>query len=366
MEIGSVIELDNWHKYGVAKEERAFWLPFMKDNSHYCTAFYQSGRNAIEALLCFLYQNGSIKKLLLPDYMCETVKDAVTRAGVPWECYGIDRAYDFSIEEINSKLSDETGIFIAHFFGKKMPEQALNEIVNWKKKGVLVIEDITLSLFSCDEDLGVGFGTYTLGSLRKWLPVPDGGFVCSESCGVPQAPICSCVSKYTDFYFAVQAMKRDYVQGQYTDSILKKKYMEIYAMSIKELFSDYRLYPLSDWTRNYLQNYDIDEIIRKREENYDYLYEKLSDIHWITCKIERQKGYLPLGMVIQVEDRDELLSYLIENGIYCNVHWRLEESENQPELTFLTRHSMTIPCDQRYGKAEMNYIVDVLKRWKDK
>ena len=66
---------------------------------------------------------------------------------------------------------------------------------------------------------------------------------------------------------------------------------------------------------------------------------------------------------------DELgmkIKSLIDNGIFCNVHWRLEESENQPELTFLTRHSMTIPCDQRYGKAEMNYIVDVLKRWKDK
>lgn len=70
-----------------------------------------------------------------------------------------------------------------------------------------------------------------------------------------------------------------------------------------------------------------------------------------------------MGMVIQAENREELLQYLIQNDIYCNVHWRLEPLEGNPERTFLSRHSLTIPCDQRYGMEEMDYIVDVLERW---
>lgn len=69
-------------------------------------------------------------------------------------------------------------------------------------------------------------------------------------------------------------------------------------------------------------------------------------------------------MVVLVENRDELLKYLIENDVYCNVHWRLEASSNNPELTYLSQHSITIPCDQRYGLEEMEYILDTIKRWK--
>ena len=60
-------------------------------------------------------------------------------------------------------------------FGKKIKEELCDYI--WKKKesGIVVIEDVTLSLFSEDNERGVGFGNYVLGSIRKWLPVPDGG-----------------------------------------------------------------------------------------------------------------------------------------------------------------------------------------------
>lgn len=366
MEIGSVLELDKWELYGIAKERKAFWLPFMKQNSAYKTVFYQSGRNAIEGLLLYLKEKRGICRMLLPDYMCETVKDAGKRAGVELAYYRIDRKYNFSVNEVEEKMTEDTCLFMAHFFGKKMDKEILSYIQKWKDEGTIIIEDVTLSLFSSDDEQGVGFGTYVLGSIRKWLPVPDGGFVASYTEELPEEITATHVSKYTDFYLMVQTMKREYVNGGYQDKNLKSLYMDYYGLSIEELFSDYCLYPMSEWTRNYLQNYDVLEIIAKRTKNYDYLYDKLSGLRKIELKIQRQEGYLPLGMVIQTENRDELLQYMISNDIYCNVHWRLEPSGENPDLTFLAQHSITIPCDQRYGLEELEHIVNVLERWEEK
>lgn len=363
MEIGSLLELDEWELYGVPESEHSFELPFMKKDKKYRTVFYQSGRNAIEALLLFLREQRGITKILSPDYMCETVTDAAKRAGILIENYQIDREYCFVPEEIESKLQKGACLFVAHFFGRKIEGSLLTAIEKWKSEGVIVIEDITMSLFSSDEK-GIGFGSYTLGSIRKWLPVPDGGFLASDAEEMPEELESSCVSKYVDFSFVAQRMKRDYIQGSCVDKKLKKIYMDYYGLSIKELFSDYRLYPMSDWTKNYLQNCDVNEIVQKRMSNYDYLYQRLSEIEGITLKTKREEGYLPLGMVIQTTDRDELLKYLIENDIYCNVHWRLNLEEASPECAFLSTTSITIPCDQRYGFAEMDYIADVMERWK--
>ncbi|MBQ8041133.1 MAG: hypothetical protein IJ274_14920 [Lachnospiraceae bacterium] len=363
MEIGSVLELEEWSLYEIVKQKKKFWLPFMGDNEKYETIFYQSGRNAIEDLLAYLKKERNITKILLPDYMCETVKAAAIRAGISLEYYKVDSYFSYLPDEIEEKLSKETCLFVAHYFGKKPDEEVLKSIQKWKKNGTIIIEDVTLSLFSSDNDGKVGFGTYVLGSIRKWLPIPDGGFLASYTEKLPPQLCSTHVSKYTDFYFMVQAMKREYVKGGCVNKALKKIYMDYYGLSIRELFSDYKLYPMSEWTTNYLQNYDICEVIKKRKQNYDYLYEKIESIEGLTCKIKREEGYLPLGMVIETRNRDQLLQYLIEKGIYCNVHWRLEPSENNPDSNQLTKGCMTIPCDQRYGKQEMNYIVEALEEW---
>ena len=95
-----------------------------------------------------------------------------------------------------------------------------------KESGSVVIEDITLSLFSEDNERGVGFGNYVLGSIRKWLPVPDGGFLTSKSDNLPHQLQSTCVSKYVDFYMMVQTMKKEYIRGNCKDSILKNIYMK--------------------------------------------------------------------------------------------------------------------------------------------
>lgn len=362
MEIGSVLELDSFTKYQIAEIKKTFRLPFMKSDKEYGSAFYQSARNAIEALLAYLKDNRGIESVLLPDYMCETVIGAAKRANVDVKTYRVNRKYEYSFEEIESLLDEKTSLFVAQFFGKKIESKTLERIKALKDSGTIVIEDLTLSIFSKDGD-NVGFGNYIVGSIRKWLPIPDGGFILSESESLPDVSSVTVVSKYTDYYYAVQAMKKIYIDGGCADKELKKTYLGYYNLSIKELFSDYTVYPMSEWSFNYINNCDLEKIIKIRRDNYDYLYNKLNEIDGIELQVKREGDYLPFGMLIFTKWRDELLQYLISKDIYCNVHWRLEAINNNPEIEYLSKHTMTIPCDQRYTYEDMDRIADALKDW---
>lgn len=365
MEIGSVIELAEWEKYKYLDEGKAFYLPFMGEkNANYKTVFFQSGRNAIEALMKCIQEKSGIQKILLPDYVCETVLDAVIRANMEYELYCVNRNFELELSDIEKGV--QSGIrclYIVQYFGNKFSKQTIDAIAKWHKEGVIVVEDITMSLFSSDSTGGVGFGDYILGSIRKWLPIPDGGFLCSKEQVLPEITAHSYVSKYTDYYRLVQTMKRMYVQGGFRDKELKENYLTYYRNSIEELFSDYRIYPMSEFSMNYIKNYDWNEVVAKRIQNFDYLYEKIKNIEQIQVKIKREDGYIPLGMVIRCDARDQLMNRLIENDIYCNVHWRLKARTENPDIETLSMQIMTIPCDQRYDIAEMDYIADVMEQW---
>lgn len=58
-------------------------------------------------------------------------------------------------------------------------------------------------------------------------------------------------------------------------------------------------------------------------------------------------------------DRDALRKYLIDNGIYCPIHW--------PEVMGATigvrENELSLICDQRYSEGDMQAIVDAIHIW---
>lgn len=361
MEIGSVLELDEQVKYDSGLSDFEFILPFM-ENKKYRTLFYQSGRNAIEDLFSYLKETKNVKSALLPDYMCSTVADAVKRAGVEIINYRIDRNFFTNTDDIDRNTENVQVIYIAHFFGLPPVKELTDKIEDWKKQGKIIVEDITLSLFSEGEGQ-IGFGDYIIGSLRKWLPIPDGGFVSALNGDMPEAVPEGKVSRYSELYFDVQTMKREYINGGCKDKDLKDVYMKEYAESIDELFSDYEIYPMTKWSKTYTGNADFAWIKNKRTANFDYLVKLLKEIPGVVIANERSEGFLPFGILLNCDKRNDFLQYLIKNDIYCNVHWRLEESAQNEDVGYLAGRVITIPCDQRYNKEDMERIAQVIRKW---
>ena len=227
-----------------------------------------------------------------------------------------------------------------------------------QKKKVIVIEDLTLGLLSSGNN--VGFGDYIIGSVRKWLPITDGGFVASLN-PLPEFKKEQASNDYTFYYFAAQIMKDSYLKDTSLD---KQQFLDISNEGMKALFSDYTIREMSSVARRVVDSTDLAEVAAVRYDNYKYLHELLSGIAELRLMVAPEEGMVPLGMVICVENRDELFNYLIKNNIYCNIHWRENESTKLFEdADFLSNHCLTIPCDQRYNHEHMKHIYNTIKRY---
>ena len=97
----------------------------------------------------------------------------------------------------------------------------------------------------------------------------------------------------------------------------------------------------------------------RRRENYRRLLERLRDIALLPSLPD---GVVPVGFPVRVGDRDAIRQRLFDALIFPPVHWPIEAvvPERFTDSHRLAGEIMTIPCDQRYGPAEMDRIADVL------
>ena len=354
MEIGSVFEI----------APRSLFLPESTVRKKYpfegeyewLFNYFNTGRAAIEALLVYLKQEGRTS-IWLPSYDCDSVLGAAKRSGIEIHYYRVGKDLRIITQDLD-EIKQKSILYVVSLFGKTEDSKTFSKIEELKSKGVTIIEDLTLALFS--EGKGVGYGDYVIGSVRKWLPVPDGGFVASKQ-ELPPFEKEQAAYDYTLYYLTAQLMKNEYVKD---NSLDKQQFLSLSNKGMESLFFDYTIREMSQITLRVLNNTDFRSVRKTRKENYCYLYQHLQKISEIKLMVEPSETIVPLGMVICTEGRDALFRYLVQNGIYCNIHWRPNESTMQFEDSdYLSKHCLTIPCDQRYGKVEMDYIVQTIKNY---
>jgi len=359
MEIGSIfdINIEDLFKNG----NNYFYLPFMKNKSYKNISFFNTGRSAIEYLLRQFSLEES--KALLPSFTCASIVEAFKRAGVDYTFYSINETFDINVSSIKKKLDSKVKyIFFIQYFGGYQAKPVCEFLKELQSEGIIIIEDLTHSLYTQHPEY-IGFGDYILGSIRKWLAIPDGAFICSnrEIVDMPKASGCN---DYTFYYFVAQVMKNAYLKNNNLD---KQSYLTINDKAMVSLFSDYTIRNITDISMKYLLSYDMESVISARIKNYDYLLKGTENLKFIKPVLIRKEGQVPFGFTVLCDNRDVLLNYLISNDIYCNVHWKLpDECIIVDKVAYsLSKRILTIPCDHRYSEAQMSYIIEVLNGFKN-
>ena len=100
-----------------------------------------------------------------------------------------------------TEVSKKDILYLVNFFGKLEAETTYSKIKELQKAGIAVVEDLTLALLS--KNANIGFGDYIIGSIRKWLPITDGGFIASRR-ELPEYHKADAANDYTLYYFAAQ------------------------------------------------------------------------------------------------------------------------------------------------------------------
>lgn len=315
-----------------------------------------------EALLCIASNYVSARKvILIPAYTCQTVIEPFIQEHWDVHLYPIDTRLCIRETEFLTLLDkySPSAVLVHPYYGKRLLEYEANLLKKAKRHGALIIQDLTQSVFSLrDED----YIDITVGSLRKWMAIPDGSFLFIHShvrFDVPEV-------KQYNMEFVIPQLDAMYLRGEYfrTDipsykqiSIRLNKYAEGLTVS-----SEIRQHRISDYSLNELKKTDFDLIYKKRMDNFETLL--LSVRQSDKCmpvigSIEELDG-APLYFPVYVRERDEFQKQLAINSIYAPVLWGTESSTHYIDSTieYIFRHILAIPIDQRYDEDDMLRIAD--------
>lgn len=232
---------------------------------------------------------------------------------------------------------------------------------NWMSQHpeVIVVEDHSHDPFS--DWAQQSKADYVVASLRKTLPIPDGGIVWSpKHLGLPISPPAR--SKGANQRVVAMLLKQAYLTGL---SIDKSHYRQLEQDSFEQINHPKQI-SVSDFTAAILPQLDIPRFRHQRSKNIQHFLD-LSQIYvntsWEPLFWQFSKDSIPFNSVILCRNqtiRDRLREYLICSHIYPAIHWQHSSimSSGDPLAIDLSQRILTIPTDQRYSEEDIDKIVD--------
>lgn len=323
-------------------------------------AFLMSGRCAIYYALEDIMETDRIRVAYLPGYTCETVLAPFQKAGYELLFYDVDCTMTPVFDP--AVLDRISVLLICGYYGFCNYDRDFVQLC--KNSKIHIIEDTTHSIFSLD---GVDpCCDYIAGSLRKWLGVAAGGFVIKTG-GRFSHPLLLPDSVHLSMRAAAM-LEKDTWSGSDKPAAMQKLDAATAVfwdaeMMLRRIFDSYGSDPDSVYIMNHI---DVENIRRKRRDNYQYLLDNLdtgTDLSPVFPDLEPET--VPSHFTFYTEKRRQVQDFLTAHGISSTVYWPENDLVNlsdYPGAAYIYSHVLSIPCDQRYGRQEMQYICDSLNQ----
>lgn len=320
-----------------------------------------TGRSGIEIAVENIEKNHpNISKIaIVPPFTCETVITPFIKAGYKIIPYEINLDLSVNINDVYSLLK-KTGasILIMHrYFGFETIHGNFEYFSKFRSEGGFIIEDRTQCLYSNIKPINADFW---VASIRKWLGVPDGGFIVSRECEIYGKP--KIFNKALELSkVEASRIKYDYI---FNDKGEKKVFLKKYKIAEDILDEQNIAYSICPTSYAMQSNLNIDELKFKRRRNYKILSESLSLIKGI-CVVHKDlyENEVPLYCPIIVENRNIVQKGLRDNDIFAPIIW--PKAEYMPKVCTnaenLYHKMLSIPVDQRYSDDDMCRIVECMK-----
>jgi len=346
-EIGSYFTLEN--KYLLSEESNLNWLPINHDFT-----FTYSGRAAIELAIKDIQSYKKIENVYMPAYCCQSMIQPFEDAGIQVDFYDVFYRDDKGLQYDIDDTKDCDIFFAMSYFG--LEKYSLNNVVEvFSENNTAIIEDTTHSLLSKG---GNSTAThYSIASIRKWFGIPSGGIVVKYDGNLIEKPTEN--SKHLVMK-AISGMKKKnkYLQGEDIDKNIFFNLLKESERNFPKIDSNYEIDNIS---LNIIKKIDISAMQKRRIENASYLYSQLQGLNSIRMLIKGPDWTfnVPLFVPIMVEgNRNSLHKFLIDNGVYCPIHW-----PNSERRTNITDNVISIICDHRYTVHDMRFITGLIKKW---
>lgn len=110
-----------------------------------------------------------------------------------------------------------------------------------------------------------------------------------------------------------------------------------------------------------MQSIDYEQAAKQRISNYNALQQALGGR-------ELRRGEVPMIFPYTSEQGAILRNHLIQHKIFVAKYWQnvLEWTKEDAVETTMVNNILPLPIDQRYGKEDMERIIDLIKIWERK
>jgi len=283
-----------------------------------------SGRNA----LAYLIQAKHIQKLYIPGFLCDTIPLLCEREHIPFEHYDIDVQFRPVFEK---ELELGAYFYLVDYYGQLSDE----EILFWKQKYDRLIVDQVQAFFQKPLD-----GIDTIYSCRKFLGVPDGAYLATDTFMEEPLPV------------DVSASRMNHVLGRFDTGNARDYYTA--SQENNRGFLDLELRVMSRLTHNILGAVDYAYVQAARERNYAVLESVLGSKN--ALKLKMPVG--PFAYPFYCRNGLQVKKELAQKGVFVPTLWpNILEQGNELERDYAA-NILPLPCDQRYDSNDMLRVAE--------
>jgi len=289
------------------------------------------------------------KTAWLPSYLCEVLMGAFPAHLMDVRFYPVDEQLRIAEEDWLSEIQANDIVLFIDYFG-------FSQWADWgaeaRRRGAWVVEDAAQALLSKHFNK---HSHYVVFSPRKFAGVPDGGILLAlNGAELPNESLAASPARWW-----MEATRASILRAEFDRHGGERSWFEIFQKT--EAGAPLEPYRMSDLSLSILMHaVDWRMVSQQRRDNYQLL---ASELGQIALYPELTSDVVPLGFPIRLKDRDRIRQALFAEKIYPQVHWSIKgvvpsEFEASHRLAY---EMMTLPCDQRYNKSDMERVVSELK-----
>lgn len=321
MEMGSFIEMQ-----------------FERGKEYYSQETNIARLNTGRAAIWHAFRVLGCETIWLPYYQCDTVREFLQKKGVRIKYYHIDRAFN----PLDLMPESNEAVLFVNYYGVMSVERMRTLARNYQN----VIIDNSQAFFSESID-----GCMNVYSCRKFVGVPDGAYVIGNDADKYVDEYNQCFSSDTAL-FMLQRIEYGCEGKAYQSRQLNE-----HRIDIEDCLK------MSKLTRTILDGTDYDYIKKKRRENFEIARSMFDGVNCIDAGMYYDEDTVPMVYPLIVEDNG--LIDRLQRAKHFQGHWWSYLMDEMPETSaeyWISKYIVPITIDQRYGKEELEYINNVVKK----
>lgn len=321
--------------------------------------------NSGRAALRLFIRLKEIRKIYLPAFCCDTVREACAAEGILWEYYSVDK--DFR-PCLSKEHAGNDWVCLVNFYGV-FDDGDMQALMRQYPR---LIVDYTHAFFRRPIN-----GMNVLYSCRKFFGVPDGAYLVlgereegeeekaekieglQEKEGLSQKDV---QQVYETLPQDVSFERMHFLLGRFEAGA--SPFYQEYAQN-NDFFANEPVKRMSKLTHNLLRAVDYPRVCGQRTENFAFLHRQLKEKNVLNLPPAIQGAYAyPFWFNGDKISGKEIRRRLIAQQIYIPMLWPevCSLAEASPLERQMTENILPLPVDQRYNREDMEEILGCLLR----